>query len=402
MAALGPAAFSAYLNASGGASWSQQSGTQPYFTLQGVVHYDYLVLESEFVAQDLSNLSAISLPTSQDFTFQRDYVRLVYDQPDQDRRFFLGDMSPEFRGVQGTVTLGGVGVLRQSLTFDPTRTATLTNNQQFVLNNAATVDIMRNGSLLQQLHLSAGSYNLNNLPISAGSNNLQIQIHDIAGGIQTLNFSTYLDPIDIQPGDYEYGAYLGALSKTQFSQPEYGRDVAFTGFYRRAFLNANAVGVGLQADGSLQMVDGEYRVILPGGSRLALAAAASHASPGGGGGSVSVGYDMDIDHAGLVDGADFSFRYDTTHFQTVGEDQVTNPQVWNLTTTYTHSFSRNFQSSFNGYYSQERGAGRWSASANLDNAWRVDRHWTVHFGVGYQESVSTAGTQDRASARSSR
>jgi outer membrane usher protein len=385
-----PARFAAYINTNAGLYWSSASGSQPYVNLQGVIHYDHWVIESDFIGQDLATPNA----PNAGFDFQREYVRLVYDDPDRYLRFYAGDLTTQLRDGQNQLDIAGVGVVRQRQIFDPSRLASLSGNQQFVLQNAATVDILRNGQLIQQLSLTPGSYNLNNLPLVGGSNNLQIQVHEIGGQSQTLNYSTYLDPIDLSPGDYEYAAYVGALSATEFNQPEYKKDVAFSGYYRRAFTNATAAGVGLQADDIAQMIDGEYRVLLPLGARLELAAGLSHVKYAGEGATFSAEYDLSFNRGGgLYDSLNARVRYNSPHFETVGEDQPNNPEVGELSASYTHAFNRDFQTSLNGYYALDRYTGKWAASAYVDNAWRFNRNWMLHFGAGYQETVSVNGDQ---------
>jgi outer membrane usher protein len=386
-----PASFSAYINANAAAIWSQGEGVQPQIDLQGVIHYNHFVVESEFVGDTLGTQTGVFGATTDKFTFQRDYVRLVYDMPDQDLRFFAGDLAPEFRGEQGAVLIGGVGILRESQLYNPSRVSTLTNNQQFILNNSATIDVLRNGVLLQQLNLAAGSYNLNNLPLTTGSNNLQIQIHD-ASGVRSLNFSTYLDPIDIAPGDYEYGAYAGVLSTTTFQQPVYGNDPAFTGFFRKAFMNANAFGVGLQADKNLQMFDGEYRFVLPGGARVELGAAASHAANGSGG-SVSAGYQLAVNRGGLTDDFEASVQYNSALFQVLGTGQANNTQEVTASGTYSHSFSEKLSAIADVYYAMERAPGKYSASADAQLQYEISRHWAVSFGIDYQANEAVNSHQ---------
>ncbi len=385
-----PARFSAYINVNAATTWADGIGVTPYLDLQGVLHFGRVVLESDFTGQDFASVGS---PLGA-FQLQRDYVRLVYDRPEADQRFYLGDLSPQFRGLQSAVELGGVGVLRQTRIFDPARVATLTNTQQLVLNSDSTVDIIRNGALLQQLHLAAGSYNLNNLPLTTGSNNVQIQVHGVNGLTQVLNYSTYLDPIDLLPGDYEYGAFAGVLSTTSFNTPVYGDDPVFTGFYRKAFLNSNAFGIGLQADRHVQMADGEYRWVLPGGSRIEIEGAVSDQTGGGAGGSVSIGFDRVVQRGAVIDAFDARATYNTTHFASVesGVVQAINPQEWELSASYSHTFNPKLEGLANAFVSHDRVQHQYGYSATVEAFYQLSKRWQVTAGVSYQNltEASTA------------
>jgi outer membrane usher protein len=74
--------------------------------------------------------------------------------------------------------------------------------------------------------------------------------------VQNLTYGAYLDPIDLDPGDYEYGAYLGVVSDQLGRTPVYDGDLAFSGYFRKAFLNRPAIGLGLQASSNVQLLSG--------------------------------------------------------------------------------------------------------------------------------------------------
>jgi outer membrane usher protein len=380
--ARAPSSFSAYVNLSGAGSWAEGAGFSPFFDVQGVIHYDHLVFESDFTAQNQVDLTTLD----NSFDIQRRYARLVYDVPEDYLRFYLGDLTPEFRGDQGDTGIGGFGVVRERNIYDPDRVSALTGSQQLVLQNEATVDVMRNGSLIQQLHLAAGAYNLNNLPLTTGSNNIQLEVHDITGAVRTITYSTFLDPIDLQPGDYEYAAYVGALSQTLIGSPDYNGGVAFTGFYRKAFQNSDAVGVGLQAGRDVQMADGELRLPLKGGARLDFDVAASHSDFGGAGGSISGGFEELFDRGGLIDSLTLQVGVNTKFFAVLGNTTPIDPTAWQVSMSYSHAFTQKFQTTAELEYSNLRDPKGNSATLDIENFYELNREWSVRFGVSYQDS----------------
>ncbi|MGH6634159.1 MAG: hypothetical protein ACREB0_12410, partial [Sphingopyxis sp.] len=243
-----PAGFSAYLNLSAVQSyiWEGNQADPPTINFDGAVRLGKFVFEGDAQVGQQFGLAGDS------YKFTRNYARLVYDQPEAYRRWFLGDLDPEIRGQQSFVEMGGVGVLRQRRRFNRFRSAILPSNRQLVLQRESTVRFLRNGSLYREVRLQPGRYDFSSLPLIAGSNDVDIQVTDNSGAVQNLSYQQYLDPIDLDPGDYEYGAFFGPTSSTFGGAPDYRGPVAFSGFFRKAFFNRPAIGVGLQASKDVQ------------------------------------------------------------------------------------------------------------------------------------------------------
>ena len=94
-AGASPLPFSAFLNAA--ASWSYRHATSeapaPNVYLNGAGRWRGLVLEAEVQGRETLG--------SGDYEWLRRYARFVYDQPQEYRRWTVGDLNPEFRGLQG-------------------------------------------------------------------------------------------------------------------------------------------------------------------------------------------------------------------------------------------------------------------------------------------------------------
>ncbi|MDK2762324.1 MAG: hypothetical protein KYX64_13315, partial [Sphingopyxis sp.] len=200
-----PADFSAYLNLSAIQSyiWEGNRADPPTINFDGAVRLGRVVFEGDARFGQQFGL------TGDSYKFRRNYARFVYDQPEDYRRWFLGDLDPEIRGQQSFVRMGGVGVLRQRRRFNSFRSAVLQANRQLILQRESTVRFLRNGSLYREVRLQPGQYDFSSLPLVAGSNDVDIQVTDNSGAVQNLSYQQYLDPIDLDPGDHEYGAYFG-------------------------------------------------------------------------------------------------------------------------------------------------------------------------------------------------
>lgn len=373
-----PAGFSAFLNINAyyGYVWNGNTSSQPpQVSLNGAVRVGKLVLEGDgqFGRNNFDQSG---------YTFDRNYARLVYDQPGQYRRWYLGDLTPETRGQQGYVQIGGIGVSRQRERFDPFRSSVLQGNRQLLLQRDSSVRILRNGVLYREMRLDAGSYDLSALPLLAGSNDVQIEVRDNTGAVQSINYSQYLDPIDLVPGDYEYAAYVGPISTNFGRSPTYDGPVSFSGFFRKAFVNAPAIGIGLQANKDVQTITGQTQFVLPGGSRLMFDGGFSNSRKSGQGFSAGVGYDLLIDRGGLVDSASLRIDYLSRRYAVLSMPEADNTSSFTLSGQYTHQVNQRLSLLATANYLGNRDGAdsyRIGASAN----YYVNSRFSIRGGVDY-------------------
>ncbi|QCQ97355.1 fimbria/pilus outer membrane usher protein [Brevundimonas sp. SGAir0440] len=347
-----PEPFSAYVNLDAFAT-AQDGQIDPAGLVSGAIRFGNIVFEAE--ARGGRGVDGTT-------EFDRRYARLVYDEPEAYRRWYLGDLDPEFRGRQGYVPLGGIGVSRQRRRFNAFRSDILQGSRQLLLEQDSTVTILRNGVVFRELQLDAGPYDLSSLPLLAGSNDVEVRIRDLAGRTQLLNYSAYLDPIDLEPGDFEYGAFLGVSSKSFFGSPTYDGDPAFTGFYRKAFVDRPAVGVGLQLSEAVQGLYGETQLILRDGSRLQFNAAASN-SESGAGYAAGISYDRQFDRGEQADYLTVQADFTSERFSTLGNIALQNFSDWSASAQYSRYFSARLYGTVNATYQTFR--------MDLDPTWRV-------------------------------
>lgn len=377
---IAPAGFSAFLNLNvvGAKIWGADSRfLKPSVYMDGAMRVGGVVLEGD--GQFSENYG----PAGTDYQFDRNYVRLVYDQPEHYRRFLAGDLQPEIRGQQTYVRMGGIGVSRQRRRFDQLRSAILQGNRQIVLQRSSTVDVYRNGALLRQFRLDPGSYDLSTLPLIGGSNDISIQVRDDTGVVQDIAYNSYLDPIDLEPGDYEYAAYLGKTSTRYGRSPIYNGDWAFSGFYRKAFVNKPAIGVGLQASKRVQNVVGQTQFILPNSSRIQFDLAGSNVRHFGFGFSGGVSYDLLFDRGENVDAVTLRADYISRRYAGLGNESPDNPSSWSLSANYSRSFSQAITAILGLSYIKGRRGINDSYRLDATTAYRFSPKWSVRGGVNY-------------------
>ncbi|MBX3561931.1 MAG: hypothetical protein KF780_08975 [Sphingomonas sp.] len=376
-----PARFSGYLNLNVFQLWNWDEGQNdpPSMNLNGAMRLGGFVFEG-----DASFRSETGV-TSSGYRFDRNYARLVYDEPARFRRWLLGDLTPEVRGQQGFVQMGGVGVLRARRRFNDFRSAILQGNRQLVLQQDSSVRIIRNGVLYRELQLDAGSYDLSTLPLITGSNDVRIEVRDGGGAVQLINYEAYLDPIDLEPGDYEYAAYVGPLGRQFGGSPSYDGPLAFTGFFRKAFVDRPAIGVGLQLSEQVQNVTGQTQFILRNGARLLVDAGLSRSSQAGMGYSGGVAYDQLFDRGGLIDSFSIRADYLSRDYALLGNASPQNSTESSITVQYARAFTRELNLVVSGSYVVQRNredSYRLSALASYS----INRQWSLRAGVEYSES----------------
>lgn len=375
---LPPEKFSAFLNANLAVQRYQQSGlvTAPSAFLNGAVRYGSVVFEAD--VQGRENL------VSGDYEIERRYARFVLDQEKQYRRWTLGDLDPELRGRQGFVEMGGLGVERQRRRFDSFRSDGLIGARQLVVQETSTVRVLRNGLTVREFRLDPGQYDLSNLPLEAGSNDIQLEIRNDSGRVESVSYSAYLDLIDLDPGDYEYGAFLGMTSNSFLGSPDYSDgELAFTGYWRKSFINRPALGVGVQASERVQNVSSQTQFILSNGARLQLDGAASNGDNGGGY-AVGLAFDHILDLGDTYDSWTVAADYTSEEFATLGNPEGDNTTSWVFSGSYNHRFNVNWQANVSASYRLSHDPdveGSYGISAI--SSYRFTPQWTAQVGVEY-------------------
>ncbi|WP_254054293.1 hypothetical protein [Sphingorhabdus sp. EL138] len=385
---LEPASLSGYLNLSvlGTYIWEGSQLDPPTINFDGAVRLGPVVFEGDAQLGQEFGL------TGDSYRFSRNFARLVYDEPKEYRRWFLGDLDPEIRGQQSFVSMGGIGVVRQKRRFNSFRSAILQANRQLIIQRDSTVRFLRNGSLYREVRLQPGRYDFSSLPLIAGSNDIDIQVTDNSGAVQNLSYQQYLDPIDLDPGDHEYGAYLGPTSRTFGRAPDYRGPVAFSGFYRKAFFNAPAIGVGLQASEDVQTLTGQTQFVLGNGGRLLLDGGASNSKAAGQGFAGGVGYEHFIDRGGLSDSLTVRADYISPKFATLNNLEAINTTSVTVSAQYTRQFSLKFLTTSTASYLKGRNGLRDSYRLGTTGYYRLNRKWTFRAGVDYAR-FPTAGSR---------
>jgi outer membrane usher protein len=270
---LQPESFSAYLNISADVLLSDLSDLEtPALLLTGAVRYDGFVFEFD------GGFDSTSGPGS---SFYRRAARLIYDQPEQQRRWSAGDIQLSNLGIVGGTLLGGVGVEKGRRNFLGFQPLTPLGGQQVLLERDSTVEVFVAGQQVQTLQLAAGPYDLAQLRAQYSGRNTQLFVTDITGRRQLAEFDGLATTVDLTRGQDEYSAGLGFVPRRFSNQPIYDSSPAFSGYYRRGLTDQLALGGVLQISEDIQVVGAEITAVprwLPGRFELGAAVSAGDGS----------------------------------------------------------------------------------------------------------------------------
>lgn len=190
--------------------------------------------------------------------FSRFASRLIHDRPNSLLRFQAGDLFSVPQTFQDQPELAGVGVSKLLRELRPDRVYSASAGRRITLNEPATVTVIINGAPSQTLRLEAGNYNLEDLPLTGGANNVELLIEDAAGGRRRVAFDFFLDTELLASGIDEYDARLGIRSDYIDGRRRYfGKEPLVTGFYRRGLSEQLTAGANVQATRSRQQLGAE-------------------------------------------------------------------------------------------------------------------------------------------------
>jgi outer membrane usher protein len=289
-----PAGFAAFLNLRSGADYVGYSGSGdaglkvPRLDLEGAVRWKDLVLEAEGTYE----------PDDAFFFgqggagFKRRGTRLIRDFEDEAIRATAGDIYTLGTSFQTTPDILGVSLERSVSTLQPGRNTRSTSRRTFRLERPSNVDVVVNGLSVRKLRLDPGDYNLSDLPVSAGSNDLVLLIEDDVGHTEKLEFSLFSDSTLLPIGLSEWTFAAGVLTDFEGGEPAYETERPFiSGFYRRGLSESLTGEAHMQGDGETVMSGAG--VLLGGSAGLfALEAAASMQQDSGWGAAFNGDYSL--------------------------------------------------------------------------------------------------------------
>jgi len=292
--------------------------------------------------------------------FKRQTSRLIYDMPPSRVRMEVGDVEPLGTSFQSTPDLLGVSIEKSARKLSPGDTFAPTGGGSFVINRPSSVEIRINGIVQRRLQLRPGTYNIRDLPLVTGANDVDIAIIDDTGKQQHVSFTSFFDTSLLAEGKSEWGLTAGLPSYLRDEARDYVSDLYMASTFYRYGLRDTLLGeVDLQADNRVAMA-GAGITTDSGWGLVGLRGAISVGEAGAG---MAAGVDWTtVNFHGLTQAGGESFRfaaeYRSPNFHTAGEiDTVATgiifPQwnYWlNLNATYSAPVGYDTTASLSGRY----------------------------------------------------
>lgn len=144
----------------------------------------------------------------------------------------LGDISSAADGHMYSGQFAGLHLSPAYRQLQPQKNIAPISKQYFYLPQAAEVDILVNGFLLTKTRLNAGRYNLSELPMIAGENNVEIVATYGSGEQHRFTFNEFFNPNLLKAGHNDYDLAIGVPSSINQNEYRYGTTAVINGFYK--------------------------------------------------------------------------------------------------------------------------------------------------------------------------
>lgn len=165
----------------------------PSFNIKG------LVLEGEGTFERRSETGK--------FKFHRNYSSVVYDFPYDKMTIYAGDVFGISQSYYSVPRLWGIGFRKKALSSS---VSSYNQSMQITVLRESKVEIFVNGTLLRtQEHIAPGTYYLDDVPYSYGSNDVKIKLTDKSGKTEVIDAGMFLDSSIIAPGSFSLDCSAG-------------------------------------------------------------------------------------------------------------------------------------------------------------------------------------------------
>jgi outer membrane usher protein len=195
-------------------------------------------------------------------------------------RFTVGDVvvAPEPLGAGPIV--GGVSLERDA-DLDPYLLRAPLPRATAFARTPSTLEVWVNGALVRSMPVAPGTYDLSNLPVTTGQNDVQVVVRDAFGRAETLSSSRYQAQGLLAPGLHLWGWTVGA-TRTDFGLRSFAYETPVLLGRHRLGLTDSLTG-GARVEATPELVSGGLSLVvaLPFGAlQGAGAASARRGDPG--------------------------------------------------------------------------------------------------------------------------
>lgn len=178
---------------------------------------------------------------------RRGPVTLFNDQPSIPLRVSAGDINAASIGHLAGTSMLGVSMTAAYQELQPYTRISPSSIHQLILRERADVEIFVNGRLVDVLRLAPGQYDLQDIPLNEGSNDIEVTVYYASGEIENLVFSQFYNARLLRAGMSNYALSGGRRSEFIGAGGIHYTDESFaTGFYERGLTDWLTLGGNAQ------------------------------------------------------------------------------------------------------------------------------------------------------------
>ncbi|MBV7315414.1 fimbria/pilus outer membrane usher protein [Shewanella sp. NIFS-20-20] len=179
--------------------------------------------------------------------FLRGEWTAFYDNPHLPMRLSLGDVTSGTSGFLSSLNIGGFSLESDYAKLQPNRVIGPNNQQILILQESADIDIAVNGQIIYSGRQEAGRFNLANLPMNNGANDIVVYVRYLSGKTETLTFSQFYNSTLLQQGIVNYSLSAGVPSIYGDDGIAYLSTWAANGFVEYGWTSWLTIGVNATA-----------------------------------------------------------------------------------------------------------------------------------------------------------
>ncbi len=237
-----PAIVSGYINVIAGVDhlWDATNNggtlegrTSGRLELQSALRLRDTVFENEAVFE--GEVDASTCPAGAQCIYQhkpglkRQGSRIVRDWPEQQLRLQAGDTAPLGTSMQRAIETLGVSFEKSARKLAPGESGRISTRTSLRIERPSDVEVIVNGAVLQRLKLRPGTYNIRDLPLATGANEIELAITDDTGTRRTESLTTFAAGNQLAAGESEWAVALGAPSYLRDNERIYEDDGSYLG-----------------------------------------------------------------------------------------------------------------------------------------------------------------------------
>lgn len=274
--------------------------------------------------------------------------------------------------------------------LQPSRNIRPTGKRSFRIERPSEVKILVNGREARRLRLAPGEYDLSDLPLISGVNDVVVKIKDEFGKEDSIDYSILFNRTLLNRGISEWSVATGFVAHPSAFEPEYDfSEPAVSAQYRQGVFENFTAGLDLQASRETALI-GAGAVIQTRLGLLGIDTSASNSAVAGLG--WSAGANLEIDTAKLLPAlgpVQFGAEMHSEGYAgSLDQEPADSPEL-RLSGSISQPLPLGFTGSLSGHYAMRDDAkGGFGTSVGLNRA--IDSDVTLGLAGSYEQRGSAA------------